>query len=299
MAAKLEKPRFHKRLTIAGAALLTAFLPACSTALPAQFRGGEAPVIAELPPGADPTYTDLVTLALAADLVAIVTIDDQITFPAERALDVPADRARLYIESLTRNLLVSRTGVGESLVFVTDVEREDDGDVPNIEKRDYIIFADQVPGRPGEVQLVSTRAFFPSGPIIEERVRRVLRQLAARDVPPAITGVRDVISIEGNLAGESETQMFVETTTGAPVSLSVVRRPGMAPQWGVSLGEIVDSSARPPERESIAWFRFACSLPRELPANAFLQTDRQAQARARADYAFVLEQLGPCERRFT
>ena len=291
------RPRLLVRSFVTGMA--GPLLAGCATALPAQMRGESAPVSYELRPGEDPTYADLVTFALEADIVAIVTIEDQRTFPPERAPDVPVSRARLYIESLTRNLLAANGGIGGTLVFVTDIDREADGGVPDIEERDYIIFADQVPGRPGEVQLVSTRAFFPSGPIIEARLRRVLRQLAAADATPAITGVRDVISIAGNLAGESETQMFVETATGAPVSLSVIRRPGQAPQWGVSLGEIVDSTARPPEAESLAWFRFACSLPRELPAGAFLQNDRESQNRARADYAFVLQQLGPCTRRFT
>ena len=129
-------------------------------------------------------------------------------------------------------------------------------------------------------------------------MRRVLTQLAAADAPPAITGVRDVISVPGNLAGESETQMFVETEDGTPVSLSVIRRPGMAPEWGVSLGELVDASARAPEPESLLWYQFACFLPRELPGDSFLQSDRASQAQARADYAFILDQLGPCERRF-
>ncbi|MDE1468605.1 hypothetical protein [Aurantiacibacter sp. D1-12] len=278
------------------ATLGAAMLMACSTVMPAQSQESG---VAELGPGEDPTYADLVTFALASDLVAIVQVDDAIAFPPERAPDVPASRVRLYIESLTQSLLASDRGVGESLVFVTDTDRESDGDVPDWEDRSFVIFADQSTTRPNEVQLVSSRAMFPTGPVIEARVRRVLRQLAASDAPQAITGLRDVISIAGNLAGESETQMFVETASGAPVSLTVLRRPGMEPQWGVSLGEIVDTSARPPERESLAWFRFACSLPADLPADAFLQSDRTAQQRAREDYAFVLRALGPCERRYS
>ena len=268
----------------------------CSTALPSQSRDSES---VELSRAEAPTYADLVTFAMAADLAAIVTVEDQRTFPPERAPNVSADRARVYIESLTRNLLVSPTGVGESLIFVTDVARDADGDAPDLEGRDFVIFADLVPGRPGDVRLVETDSFFPAGPDIEARVRQVLRQLAAGDVPPAITGVRDVISVEGNLAGESETQMFIETASGAPVSLSVIRRPGMRPQWGVSLGEIVDTSARPPDAETPAWFRLACGLPASLSDSAFLQSDRRSRDRAREDYAFVLRELGACERRFS
>ncbi|GEM_PF-1233891 len=286
--------------------LAVGVLAACSTALPAQSRGpvqsrgdDSDSAATELRPGYAPTYADLVTFSLGADLVAIVTVDEQAVFPPERAPDVPAGRVRLYLETLTRNLLASNTAVGESLIFVTDTDREADGDAPDLEERSYIIFANRIAGRPGEVQLISSRAMFPAGPIIEERLRRVLRQLATEGAPPSVTSVRDVISVPGNLVGESETQMFIETQSGAPVSLSVIRRPGMAPQWGVSLGEIVDSSARAPERESLAWFGFACFLPKELPDSAFLQPDRQSQARARDDYALVLAALGPCERRFS
>ncbi|GGD62605.1 hypothetical protein GRI62_13180 [Erythrobacter arachoides] len=297
MSVRRRFPPFHALLarTLAVAAG-AAVLGACATAMPGQSRDN---VAMELSPEAEPTYADLVTLALASDLVAIVTVDDQTRFPPERAPDLPPERVRLYLETLTRNLLVSPTGVGGSLVFVTDLAREPNGDTPDLEGQDFVIFADQVRDRPGEVQLVARNALFPAGPRIEGRVRSVLRQLAAADRPPQITGVRDVISVPGNLAGESETQMFVQTQGGTPVSLSVVRRPGMQPEWGVSLGEIVDTAARPPEAESLAWFRFACGLPRQLPDSAFLQGDRNSQARAREDYAFVLDQLGPCERRFT
>ncbi|KLI65251.1 hypothetical protein AAV99_04765 [Aurantiacibacter marinus] len=290
-------PQFRQ---IAFIMLAGAVLAACSTTVPAQSRGNDrGPVTAELGPGEDPTYVDLVTFAQAADLVAIVGVDKQAAFPPERVPDVPPERVRLYLETLTRNLLASGTGVGQSLIFVTDVDRETDGDAPDLEERDYIIFADQARGRPGEVQLVSSRAMFPAGPVLEGRVRRVLRQLAAADAPPAIIGLRDVISVPGNLAGESETQMFIETRDGTPVSLSVIRRPGMTPQWGVSLGEIVDTSARPPEPESLAWYQFACFLPAQLPDSSFLQGDRESQERARRDYAFVLAELGPCARRYS
>jgi len=275
-------------------------LAACSTPAPAQSRAsGAGQATTELGPGEGPTYADLVIFARNADLVAIVTVDDQATFPPERAPDVSPSRVRLYLETLTRNLLASATGVGESLVFVNDFDRQADGDAPDLEERNYLIFANQVAARPGEVQLISSRAMFPAGPVIEERVRRVLRQLASGESVPEVVAVRDVISVPGNLVGESETQMFIETRSGAPVSLSVIRRPGMAPQWGVSLGEIVDSSARPPERESLTWFGFACFLPKQLPDSAFLQSDRESQRRARADYALVLAELGPCERRFS
>lgn len=286
------------RIGLVGFAALV--LAACSTALPSvpalSRDNAEAP---ELGPNEAPTYADLVEFSRAADLVAIVTVDDQRTFPPERAPDVGPGRARLYVEALTQNLLVAPRGVGEELTFVVDQPRDSDGDPPDLEDRSFIIFGDIVPGSPGSVQLITSSAMLPAGADIEARTRRVLTQLAAANLPPEIRGVRDVISVPGNLAGESETQMFVETVDRAPVSLSVVRRPGMRPEWGISLGEIVDASARPPAPESLAWYRFACFLPRDLPEDSFLQADRASRAQARTDYAFILAELGPCERRFT
>jgi hypothetical protein len=67
----------------------------------------------------------------------------------------------------------------------------------------------------------------------------------------------------------------------------------------VSWGEIIDSSARPPARETLRWYRLACSLPAQLPSNANLARDPAERRLAAGDYAFVISSLGPCERRIT
>ena len=130
----------------------------------------------------------------------------------------------------------------------------------------------------------------------EARLRPLLTAFAAADAPPRVTGVRDVLSSVGNLAGESETQIFLTTAGGEPAALTVVRRPGMAPRWGVSWTELVDQSAQPAEPQTVAWYRLACSLPPALPSRANLASDPGDRARAAQDYRFVIEQLGPCGR---
>lgn len=292
----MPTPPFSRSARAMMTAVLAFSSAACASTGPAMSQDRS---VAELPAAQAPTYADLVTWAMEADTVAVVTVEEQISYPAERAPDVPPTRARLYVEALTQSLLAAPQGVGEQLTFVVDQERTPDGDAPDLEDRPFLLFGDLSRSQPGAIQLLSSDSMLPAGPQIEQRVRRVLTQLAAADTPPAITGLRDVISVPGNLAGESETQMFVETESGAPVSLSVIRRPGMTPEWGVSLGELVDASATPPEPETLAWYRFACFLPRELPEDSFLQRDRASQERARQDYAYILDQLGPCERRFT
>ena len=213
---------FPPNLRAALGASLALALAACASTGTALSQDVPA---AELPPAQAPTYADLVAMAMAADTVAIVAVEDQIAFPEERAPDVPPSHIRLYLESLTQSLLSGPQAVGAQLAFVVDQRREPDGDAPDLEDRRFLVFGDLSQSQPGALQLLSSDSMLPAGPQLEARVRRVLTQLAAADVPPAVTGLRDVISVPGNLVGESETQMFVETDTGAPVSLTVIRRP--------------------------------------------------------------------------
>ena len=243
-----------------------------------------------------PTYADLVGLAEASGVVAEVAVKDQATVPAERAPGLAAGRARLYLRTQTQRVLKGPSALGESVSYLADVPLGAKGKPPKLRKQTFIVFANPVAARPGELQLVAPDAQLPLDPMLEERVRAVIGQLAARDAAPRITGVRDVISVAGNLAGESETQMFVDTVGGAPVSLTVIRRPNMDPTWGVSWSEIVDQAAKPSEPGTIAWYRLACFLPRKLGADAFLQSDAAGRRRAETDYQFILDQLGPCER---
>ena len=258
---------------------------------------GEQPV-AELSDAAAPTYIDLVEWSRAADTVVVATITEQIAYPAERAPDVAPGMVRLYVEAATQSLLTAPRAVPPELVFLIDLPRGADGNAPSLEGRAFLLFGDLSTRQAGGIQLLSPDSMVPAGPRIEGRVREVLTQLASAGAPAAVTGIRDVISVPGNLAGESETQMFLETADGAPVSLTVIRRPGMAPQWGVSAGEIVDAAARPPAAETLAWYRLACTLPDTLPAGSFLQRDAAAQDQARLDYRYVRGELGACERRF-
>ena len=276
-----------------------AFARARALAAAILLAGGATSAAAQNSPAvtpADPTYADLADLAQSAAVVAVVEVRDQAEVEPERAPGLAPGRARLYVEARTVALLAGRSALGESLVYLADVPLDAKGKAPRLKKQRFLVFADPVAGRPGSLQLVDPAAQLPATPAAEQLARSVIAALAAPDAPPAVTGIRDVMSVPGNLAGESETQLFLDTASGEPVSLSVVRRSGMEPEWGVSWSEIVDQSARPPEPQTVAWYRLACSLPAQLPAGAFLQQDQASRRRAEADYEFIIAQLGGCPR---
>ena len=248
-------------------------------------------------PAPEPSYADLATLADGAPLAVRVKVTRQAAVAADRAPGLAAGHARLYVEARTLALLSGRAALPEALRYLVDVPLDAKGKPPRLRKQEFVLFARPVPGRPGELQLMGQRAQLAHTPALEARLRPILAAFLAPGSPPRITGVRDVLSSTGNLAGESETQIFLATASGEPAALTVVRRPGMTPRWGVSWTELVDPAARPAAPDTLAWFRLACALPRSLPPAANFAADVADRERAAADYRFVIEQLGPCTRK--
>lgn len=249
------------------------------------------------PPGAHgtPTYADLADLADRAPLVARVQVRDAVRLKLEQAPGVPAGMARVYVKATTRALLLGES-IGESVSYLADVPLDDKGRLPKLKKATALIFARVAPARPGELQLVSTAGQVAWSQPVEDRVRAILTELVAPGAPPRITGVREMSYVPGNLLGEGETQIFLTTANGDPVSISVVHRPGAPPAWGVAFGEIVDQAARPPARETLAWYRLACFLPAGFSTATDLSGDEGARRIAAQDYRYVRGQLGACPR---
>lgn len=248
------------------------------------------------------TYADLVTLSERSELVVRVRIRRQTQLKPERAPGLAPGFARLYIQAETISLIAGTTALGESLVYLVDVPLDEKGKPPKLKKREMLVFANLAGRGPkGAVQLQLTgkqaqRAYTPA---LEARLRPVLTALIANEKPPVITGISDALAVPGTLVGESETQIFLTTQDGSPVSMTVLRRPAQPTRWGVSWGEIIDSAARAPRPETLHWYRLACALPPQLPSSANLARDPAARRLAARDYAFVRESLGPCARAIT
>lgn len=242
------------------------------------------------------TYADLADFVDPADVVVRAKIRKQATVEPERSPGLRRGWVRLYIEARTQAVLAGREGLGESLRYLVDVPLEKDGGVPRIKGDTVILFAYTVPRHPLDLQLVAPDAQLPATEALEARLAPILADFFAVDAPPPVTGVRDVLWVQGNLAGESETQLFLSTAEQMPALISVIRRPGARPAWGISWSELVDEAARPPAPETLTWYRLACTLPAALPQDAHLSYDPAARARAEADYELVMRQLGPCPR---
>ncbi|MGB7373400.1 hypothetical protein [Pontixanthobacter sp.] len=242
------------------------------------------------------TYADLVDLADEADLVVRAQIRKQAELEPERAPNVRPGFTRLYIEAETAALISGSVPIGESLRYLVDVPLDAKGRAPKLRKQEVLLFARTPAARRGDIQLINPTAQLAWSPALEAQLRPILAELAASQAKPAITDIRDALSIAGNLAGESETQIFLSTVNDGLVSLTVIRRPGQAPMWGVSWSDIVDQAARPPQKNTLEWYRLACFLPATLPPSANLASDSQSKMRAEDDYRFILERLGPCPR---
>lgn len=280
-------------------------LIAASVALTAGFSGSSAsaqnaPIRSDVsgvtPHTATPlTYADLASMADAAEVVLRAQVRKTSRLKPEQTPGLAPGMARLLVEARTQTVLTG-PAMGETVRYLADVPLDAKGKVPKLSKAVVLLFARTVAGRPGELRLVDGGAQIAWSGETEMRTRAILTEMLSPEAPPRVIGVREVLYVPGNLVGEGETQVFLQTENNAPVSISVIRRPGMERNWGVSLSEIVDQAARPPARDTLTWYRLACSLPPSMPPGASL-SGSAAQVRAAAeDYAFVVGQLGECTR---
>lgn len=241
------------------------------------------------------TYADLASLADASEVVLRAQVRKVSRLKPEEAPGLALGMARLLVEARTQTVLTG-PAMGETVRYLADVPLDARGKVPKLTKSVVLLFARTVAGRPGELRLVDGGAQIAWSGETEVRTRNILTEMLSPEAPPHIGGVREVLHVPGNLVGEGETQVFLQTENNAPVSLSVIRRPGMPRSWGVSLSEIVDQAASPPARDTLTWYRLACSLPRSMPPGTSLSGSATQVRAAAEDYAFVIEQLGECSR---
>jgi len=107
-----------------------------------------------------------------------------------------------------------------------------------------------------------------------------------------VTGISSAFRVPGAIPGEAESQFFLSTADGKPVSLVVLTRPGQPRRLSIALGEVIDDAAAGVKPGTLLWYRLACFLPKALPRTI------DAGMEVADDYSFVLTSLGRCERTF-
>lgn len=243
-----------------------------------------------------PTFEDLASLSDAADHVLQVRIIKQATVEPDRSPGLAPGFVRIYAVGTVKQVLHGGESLTQVVRYLADVPLDARGAPPRVKGGQFIIFARAVPGSPGEVVLVAPDAQLPVSEELKARLVPLLAEIYGPGAPPRLTRISNVLSVAGNLAGESETQIFIDTRDSGPVLVSVVRRPGRPPAWGFSWSELVDQANEPPLPGSIAWYRLACTLPQGIPPAAHRSANPEDRRRATLDYAFVIESLGPCHR---
>jgi hypothetical protein len=280
----------HNRLMSGKCAVLAAIMVA-SLNINGGFAANSAP--APTVPADAWRYADMADLFAGAPLVihARITAATIIKMPPR-----PDGAVRFYVEGDVITLIRGAQAVPPKLVWLVDMRPDSRGKMPKLRKAQVLLAALPVQGRPGEVRLAARDGQVFWSPSVESRVRAVVTAATAPDAPPPVTGISSAFHTAGTITGEGETQIFLSTANNAPVSISVLTRPGQAKRWAVALGEIVDESAGPPAMDTLTWYRLACFLPATLPATAVAELPPSDADAARTDYAFVMQALGQCPR---
>jgi hypothetical protein len=253
------------------------------------------PVSATKLPPAPPVYryADMADLATKAPMVVDATITDAAKIKPAEAAGIAPGHVRYYL-TVTINALIRAPGaLPPQIGYLYDAPLDPAGRTPKFKKMRVIIFARAVANTPDQLQLVTPGAQLEWSLQTDGTVRRLAADLVSPKAPPAIVEIANAFHAAGTLPGEGETQIFLKTT-GHPISLGIQRKQNQAPVWTVSLSEVVEDALPPPQRDTFLWYRLACGLPVEIPADTLTGLDPADAAAVQQDYALVKSGLGPC-----
>lgn len=278
---------------IAGILTLTLGIPSVSAMQPPATAAPASPY----------SYADIADLASAAPIAIHARISRAVALKPAQAPGVAAGHSRFYVEADVVSLIRGNGPLAARISYLVDLPQDAKGKAPKLKKKQpVLLFARPVAGAAagsnstGSVQLVAPDAQLPWDPATEAQLRAILTEMVKPGAPPAVTGIANGFHVPGTLPGEGETQLFLDTRTGEPVSLTILTAADGSRRWAAAFGEIVDGSAAVPARGTLAWYRLACGLPRTLPLSKLAGTAPEDRRKAASDYAIVLGALGECTR---
>lgn len=249
------------------------------------------------------SYADVADLATIAPIALHARIYKAAVLKPAQAPGLAAGHSRFYVEADVVSLIRGSGPLAARISYLVDLPLDAKGKPPKLKKKQpVLLFARPVAGtaagtsNTGSVRLIAPDAQLPWDPATEAQLRAVLTELVKPGAAPAITGIANGFHVPGTLPGEGETQLFLNTKTGEPVSLTVLTAADGSRRWAAAFGEIVDASAAVPARNTLAWYRLACGLPRQLPLNKLAGTAPEDRRKAASDYGIILGALGECTR---
>lgn len=247
-------------------------------------------------PAQGAAYADVADLVVISPLILDGQIRKFTKLPETQTLGVPANIQRVLVDADVTSLIRGADGFAAKARFLLDVPKDAKGKVPKLQKRRFFILGSKVAGSPGTVRLSRPDALIEWSAANDTMLRAITKEAVQIEAPPAISGLTSAFHSQGTVLGEGETQIFLRTASGQPISISILSRPGQNKRWAVSTGDVIDESAVAPAKDTLLWYRLACGLPRALDPKLVESSEPKDIANAQADYRFVLQSLGPCGR---
>ena len=240
------------------------------------------------------SWTDWADLALLSPVVIRATVNRVDRLSKKEAPDVPPGDVRALVRADLAAALKSPGVLPAEAAWRWQGPADAKGRVPFGKKADVLLFAAPLSGGADpSVQPLALSGVSGQQPWSAEGeavVRDVLRQaLKPGAAGLMVTGLRDAFHAEGEIAGTSESQFFLRTEGGAPLTLVVTRAPGVPAQVRVATGDLVDG-AQSVQPRTLLWRGLACGMPARLPA-AF-----SGSAALAADWALAQRAIGACGR---
>lgn len=281
---------FASRSALSVSALMLAI-----AAIPA---GAQAPVQADMQAAVRVrplSWTDWADLSLAAPVVIRATVNRVDRLSRREAPDVPAGEVRALVRANLSAALKAPSVLPAEAAWRWQGAADSRGRPPFAkDAADVLVFASPLSGGADPavqpLTLVGPAGQQPWDAAADAMVRDILRQAL---VPGAtglmVTGVRDAFHSDGEVEGAAESQFFLRTEGGAPLTLVVTRAPGRTSEVRVATGELVDR-AQPVQPRTLLWRGLACGMPAQLP-QALADTSELQR-----DWALARTRIGPCGR---
>jgi hypothetical protein len=283
------------RLVAAALFLLGALVPLGASAAAQPAQQAPAPVAPQF--GPEPSWTDWADLALSSPVVLRVEVARVDRLSKREAPDVPAGEVRAIVRAGLQAAIRAPGVLPAEAAWRWQGPSDSRGRVPIPKGAPLLLFAEPLGGGSDPavqpLKLLAEGGQQPWSAQGEAIVRDVLRQALSRNARVMlVTGVKDAFRSEGDVAGASESQFFLEATDGRPLTLLVTRQPGTEPLVRVATGDLVDR-AQPVAPRTLLWRGLACGMPDRLPAML------AANPGLAEDYALARAEIGACGRRLS